>query len=68
MTRLGQHYPWASPDYILHKMTWAQVWLYYEACYLHRADKEYETEIDEPPPLEGPGVIRRADGARVYSR
>jgi hypothetical protein len=68
MARLGAHYPWASPDYILRRMTWAQVWLYYDACIAHLSDKEYETEIDEPELLKRQGVVTTEGGARVYSR
>lgn len=49
-------------------MTWAQVWLYYDACIAHLSDKEYETEIDEPEILKRQGVVTTEGGARVYNR
>lgn len=68
MTRLGNHYAWASPDYILRHMTWAQVWVYYDACIAHMSDKEYQTEIEESEPLKRQGVVTTDGGVRTYNR
>lgn len=69
ITRLGHHYAWASPDFILKKLTWRQVWLYYEYCFAHLQDKDtIERDTEEPPPLDLPGTIVKKDGTRIYGR
>jgi hypothetical protein len=74
MTNLSRHYPFASPDYILKKMTWGQVWIYYDAYLANKADKEYEGEEVNAPvePIRlqpgMAGVKRRADGALEYGK
>lgn len=49
-------------------MTWAQVWVYYDACIAHMSDKEYQTEIEESEPLKRQGVVTTDGGVRTYNR
>lgn len=68
LSRLGNHYAWASPDYVLKKMSWNQVMAYYEHCIAHLNNKEIEYEEEQIPLLNIPGVVVMKDGTRVYNR
>lgn len=66
MTSLGRAYAWASPDYILKKMTWQQVMKYYAHYVAYETGKPVEDE--EPDAIDFPGTIVKPDGSRVYSK
>ena len=61
---LCREYHW-TPEYILKKLTWSQVFMFYEHGLAHLQGKEVEYEI-EPPPLEN--AIVNKNGERVYNR
>lgn len=52
----------------MQRMTWAQVWMFYEHGAAHVAGKDVEYDEEGPPPITLPGVEVREDGARVLKR
>lgn len=61
-----REYGW-TPEYILKKLTWGQVWMYYEHACAWIAGKDVDYD-EEPPPLEMTGVQVTKEGHRVYNR
>lgn len=74
MSRLGNSYAFMTPEYILRRMTWAQVWLYYEACIAHKGDKVFDSEETSKEEQEArlypgmAGVTRDSNGALTYGK
>lgn len=65
LAHLGHFYPWASPDYVLNKMTLAQVFMYYDSMLEMLDGKDKIIADPETPDFLD---VMRVCGKRVKSR